>query len=248
MTEIWAHARGEGAPIANLLSSYEQAVLEAPDGLELDVHRTRDGHLVCAHDPVLYDEAGKAWDIGALDYAELSHYVDPRTTGPEGRVSRLDEVYELLRPTGMRLNIEAKNLERRYPMMAETIAASVAASGMADRIVVSAFHHRLLLDLRNHAPGLALAALYADGLIRPWDYLAGIDIQEAHPHFTSLRDKQTVVGLLEAGITIRAWTVNDSSLWYELAKFGVHAIITDFPVSARAAIGRQRELLSAQRS
>lgn len=237
MTEIWAHARAEAAQTANLLSSYAQAVIESPDGLELDVHRTRDGQLVCAHDPVLFDAAGEAWDIGALDYAELRHYVDPRAHGEQGRVPLLDEVYELLRPTDIQLNIEAKNLERRYPHMAETIAASVAASGMSERVVVSAFHHQLLLDLRAAAPGLALAALYADGLIRPWEYLAAIDIQEVHPHFTSLRDAETVAGLLEANLTIRAWTVNDEAHWRALAASGVHAIITDLPVSARAAVG-----------
>lgn len=240
MTEIWAHARGEGAPVANLLTSYAQAVLEEPDGLELDVHRTRDGQLVCAHDPVLLDAAGTAWEIGALDYAELRHYVDPRSEGPGARLSTLDEVYELLRPTGIRLNIEAKNLERRYPHMAETIAASVASSGMSDRIVVSAFHHRLLLDLRDEAPGLALAVLTADGLIRPWEYLASIGIQEVHPHFTSLVDEETVAGLLDAGITIRAWTVNDEAQWAALARSGVHAIITDLPVSARAVVDALR--------
>ena len=236
MTEIWAHARAESAPTANLLASYEQAVAEAPDGLELDVHRTRDGQLVCAHDPVLFDAAGTPWDIGALDYAQLQQYVDPRVSGPTGRVCTLAEVYELLRPTGLRLNIEAKNLERRYPRMAETIADSVKSSGMADRIVVSAFHHRLLLDLREQAPGLALAALYADGLIRPWEYLAGIGITEVHPHYTSLVDEETVAGLSAAGVTIRAWTVNDAALWRQLADSGVDAIITDLPVSARAAL------------
>ncbi|KAM9863007.1 hypothetical protein ACI1US_01148 [Leucobacter sp. BZR 635] len=236
MTEIWAHARSEHQPVANLLPSFAGAVAEGADGLELDVHRTRDGKLVCAHDPVIFDDSGRGWDIGSLDYAALADYQDPRMPGPEGRVPLLDEVYELLRPTPLRLNVEAKNLERRYPQMAETIAASVAGSGMADRVVVSAFHHRLLLDLRELSPGLALAALYADGLIRPWQYLAELDIQEVHPHFTALGDPETVAGFRAAGLTVRAWTVNDPALWAQFARDGIDAIITDLPLSARAAL------------
>lgn len=234
MTDIWAHARAEAHQTANRMRSFAGAVDERADGLELDVHRTADGHLVCAHDPVLTDAEGRTWSVGDLTYRELREFVDPRTPDDPSPVPLLDEVYDLLRPTGMKLNVEAKNLTRRYPGMAETLSRSVRSSGMTDRVVISTFHHHLLLELRDLDPSLELAALYADGLVEPWTYLNSLGIRQVHPHFSVLAEPGVLEGFARVGVSVRAWTVNDPEVWGALLDAGVDAIITDHPVTARA--------------
>ncbi|MGF3055553.1 hypothetical protein [Microbacterium sp. YY-01] len=80
------------------------------------------------------------------------------------------------------MNVEVKNLLRPYPGIVEVLLASIAQSHMSDRIVVSSFHHRLLRELREQDRQVALAALYADGLIDPWVYMERIGVSEVHPH------------------------------------------------------------------
>lgn len=235
MTEIWAHARAESISIPNRLASFAASFADGADGLELDVHRTADGKLVCAHDETLLDSAGQKWNIGDLTYAELERYVDPRADDADP-LPLLDEVYVLLRPTSMKLNIEAKNLLRPYPGMAESLRDSIIRSGMQERVVVSSFHHRLLRELTELDSSVATAALYSDGLLAPWEYLRSIGVRQVHPHFSSLREPGVIEGFRRSGIDVRAWTVNDPALWDTFVAAELDAIITDLPITAREHI------------
>lgn len=234
MTLIWAHARSTAVTAANTLESYAQAVREGADGIELDVHLTRDGHLVCLHDGEVSLPDGRTLTVRNATLAELGELVVGDTTTGPTRVPLLEEVYDLLAPTDLRLNVEVKNLVHRYPGIAERVQASVRGSGMVDRIVVSSFQHSLLTELRERDDTIQTAALYADGLIAPWTYLAGIGITEVHPHFATLQDPGVLEGFLAANMTVRVWTVDDSRLWKSYIEAGIGGIITNDPAGALA--------------
>lgn len=235
MTLIWAHARSTGITAANTLEAYAQAVREGADGIELDVHLTRDGHLVCVHDGTIPLPDGTMLSVGDATISDLAHVVvGDESTGPT-RVPLLQEVYDILAPTDVRLNVEVKNLAHRYPGIAESVRQSLRNSGMTDRIVVSSFQHSLLTELRERDPELRTAALYADGLIDPWDYFSGIGITQVHPHFAALHDPGVVEGFLAADMIVRVWTVDDPKLWARYIGAGIGGIITNDPVGAIAA-------------
>jgi glycerophosphoryl diester phosphodiesterase len=239
MTLIWAHARAESFPVENTLQAFAAAIDDGADGLEFDVHQTSDGVLVCAHDGVLKDKDGTSISVADTEYAGLRNIdVGTEETGFVG-LPRLDEVFEIYAPTDRQLNIEVKNLPRPYPGMAENVVRHAARSGMADRIVVSSFHHRLLREIQEQDASLRVAALYADGLLAPWDYLKAVGIPEAHPHYVSLSEPGEIEGYREAGIPVRAWTVDDPADWARLLEAGIDGIITDLPASAKALRDRQ---------
>lgn len=234
MTLIWAHARSTGVTAANTLESYAQAVQEGADGIELDVHLTRDGHLVCLHDGRVPLPGGKILTVGDASVSDLAQIVvGDETTGPT-RVPLLEEVYDLLAPTGLQLNVEVKNLLHRYPGITERIERSLRGSGMRDRIVVSSFQHSLLTELRERDGRIQTAALYADGLIDPWAYFSRIGITQVHPHFATLQDPGVLEGLHEAEMTLRVWTVDDPRLWERFITADIGGIITNDPAGALA--------------
>lgn len=233
MTRIWAHARSERISASNTLEAFEAAIEEGADGLEFDVHQTADGVLVCAHDAVLRDAQGAPVRIGDHTFAQLQALdVGDETTGP-ARVPRLDEVHDLYAPTDRLLNIEVKNLPSPYPGIAQNVIDHVARSGMADRIVVSSFHHRLLREIQQIEPTVSVAALYSAGLLEPWRYLEGVGIREAHPQYPSLYEPGEIEGYAQAGIPVRAWTVDDPEAWRHFLDAGIDGIITNLPASAR---------------
>lgn len=236
MTRIWAHARSEHISASNTLEAFEAALADGAEGLEFDVHQTADGVLVCAHDAVLPDADGAPVRIGEHTFAQL-HALDvgDETTGP-ARIPRLDEVHELYAPTDRLLNIEVKNLPPySYPGIAENVVDHVARSRMAERIVVSSFHHRLLREIQQIEPSVDVAALYAPGLFEPWRYLEAIGIRQAHPHYASLFEPGEIEGYAEAGIPVRAWTVDDPQAWRRFLDAGIDGIITNLPASALKA-------------
>lgn len=242
MTLIWAHARSSALTAFNTLESYAQAVAEGADGLELDVHLTGDGHLVCCHDGHLPLPDGTTLTVGSATVEDLARVeVGDATTGPT-RIPLLRDVYELLGPTGMQLNVEVKNLVHRYPGIAEQLRRSLRESGMIERITVSSFQHSLLTELQQHDSAIQTAALYADGLIEPWTYFTSIGISQVHPHFSTLLDPGVLDRLLDENFVVRAWTVDDPALWAQYVAEGMSGIITNDPVGALAA----RDALAAQ--
>lgn len=64
--------RGGGGPLENTLEAFADAVALGYRHLETDVHATRDGVLVVAHDPTLARVAGDPRAIVDLTLADLA--------------------------------------------------------------------------------------------------------------------------------------------------------------------------------
>ncbi|WIY82015.1 glycerophosphodiester phosphodiesterase family protein [Propionimicrobium sp. PCR01-08-3] len=233
MTLIWAHARSEKITASNTLEAFEAAIEDGADGLEFDVHQSSDGVLVCAHDGTLEGPGGEKKVIAETSYADLRKLdVGDASTGV-ARIPRLDEVFELFAPTDRLLNVELKNLPPVYPGYARNVLQHIAASGMAERIVISSFDHRLLREIQQLDASIQVAALYPDGMLEPWTYLKAVGIPQAHPHFTQLLEPGgEVFRYQQVGIPVRAWTVDDPQVWRDLIAQGIDGIITNSPASA----------------
>src|SRR5690606_40107102 len=94
-------ARAEGPE--NTLAAIRLALEKGADGFELDVHRTRDGHLVVCHDETVDRTTDGTGAIGAMTLAELKRldagrWFDERFAGE--RIPTLDEVWALAEEAG----------------------------------------------------------------------------------------------------------------------------------------------------
>lgn len=235
MALIWAHARSEKITASNTLEAFAAAIDDGADGLEFDVHQSSDDVLVCAHDGALPGPNGEKVVIADASYAELQKLdVGDASTGI-ARIPRLDEVFELYAPTGRLLNIELKNLPPVYPGYARNVVQHVERSGMADRIVISSFDHRLLREIQQLDTSIEVAALFPDGLLEPWTYLRAVGIPQAHPEFGQLLvPGGEIAHYQQAGIPVRAWTVDNPRIWQRFIDEKIDGIITNLPASARA--------------
>ena len=66
-----AHRGGAGEGYENTLTAFRRAVSAGADMLELDVHLTRDGRVVVAHDQHLLRLTGLSQNIREVEYGEL---------------------------------------------------------------------------------------------------------------------------------------------------------------------------------
>ena len=111
MTMVWAHRGASGYAPENTLPAFEMALEQGADGIELDVHLSRDDAVVVIHDETLERTTdGTGWvadrsldDLKAMD----------ASFGREGfagtRIPTLDEVLALVADAGVAVNIELKN-------------------------------------------------------------------------------------------------------------------------------------------
>ena len=133
----------------NTLAAFEYAFESGLDGVEFDVQRTRDGHLVLHHD---YELDGKRIDSLTL---EEVHTLDER-------VPELEQLFTLAkRYPGTLLNVELKSESTGTDGLERDAVAAIRASGLADRVIVSSFNPVSLARVRLRAPELRTGLLYA---------------------------------------------------------------------------------------
>lgn len=130
-----AHRGGASERPENTLAAFENAVKVGAQMLELDVHLTRDGHVVVLHDEDLARVTGKQEKIQDLrleDLPKLLRNLPPSVFDPEGKSVQFDQDCSIptLREVFQRfpnvwVNIDVKSRER-VPEIVDKVAELVA--------------------------------------------------------------------------------------------------------------------------
>ena len=148
-------------------------------GMEFDVHPSADGELFVIHDATLDRTAEGTGPVAAHRAAELAA---TRLRGTAEGIPTLDEVLDILAPTGLELHVELKaDAEGRpYPGLERQVAAHVARRGLADRCVLTSFWLPVLAELRRVVPdGRLLASIDARSVEKQGGLDAVLDELEA---------------------------------------------------------------------
>jgi glycerophosphoryl diester phosphodiesterase len=224
MIEIIAHRGASGEQLENSRAAFEAAIDQDADGVELDIHRTRDGQVVVHHDFHIRDHTGRLLAIADLSAEELGTL---RLSNGE-TVPTLDEVLDLTHARVVAyIEVKGTGLEQELVACLERHPEA--------RIAVHSFDHRIAARIRDLRPSTSIGLLSAsypvslDGFIGPvkpnalWQQSILID-----------EDLVRAAGAL--GARVIAWTENDPVHARQLIRAGVSAICTDTPGKMRAAL------------
>ncbi|MDO5678288.1 MAG: glycerophosphodiester phosphodiesterase [Propionibacteriaceae bacterium] len=231
MTAIWAHRGASAYAPENTMPAFELALKMGSDGLELDVQRTKDGHLVVIHDETINRTSngfGKVVDqtLDELRGADFSHGFPGRRNT---KIPLLRDVFDLVKGTDAMVNVELKNSIELYPGIEDDALKLAKDAGVLDQTLFSSFNHYGLANLRGKVSPQHIALLFADGLYEPWQYAHWFGAGVVHPNYLALRHPEFVWLCHERNVKVNVWTVNkdEDALW--LAGMGVDGIITNFP-------------------
>ena len=241
-TLVWAHRGASGYAPENTLEAFEKAVTMKADGVELDVQLTADGKVVVAHDETIDRVSSGSGRI--LDYtlAQLKELRFNRTH-PEyadAKIPTLREVYELLAPTGLTVNVELKTGVYRYPGIEQACIRIAEDAGMQDRVIYSSFRHESVMRLREFLPTARIGFLYADGWLEPVEYCRRWKADALHPDENTV-DRELAQRCLQEEIELNIWTVNREESMRRLADWGAHALITNYPDIARRVVDNKEQ-------
>lgn len=241
---VWAHRGASAYRPENTLGAFSLAAAQGADGVELDVQLTKDGELVVIHDETIDRVSSGKGYVKDYTLKELKGFRFNRNhpeCGDEGslRIPTLREVYELLRPLGMTVNVELKTGIVQYEGIEEKALALAAEMEMEDRVIYSSFYHPSLLEIKKRKPDALTGLLYSDGWIDAASYGRDTVMADAlHPALYHMQDE----GLMEEarfhGLKVHVWTVNEESHMEMLMKMGVDAIITNHPDVCRKVVDR----------
>jgi glycerophosphoryl diester phosphodiesterase len=235
--KIYAHRGASGYAPENTLEAFQLAIDHRADGVELDVHLTRDKQLIVVHDERIERVSDGNGLVAMMSLKDIKKYLFNKTH-PEYREARaptLEEVFELLAPTEMKVNIELKNSRIPYEGMEELCMELVEKTGMGERVIYSSFNHHSMAYIKRLNPSAVCGLLYDCCLKNPAGYMKKVGADALHPHFSDvLLNPEEYAELIQAGGLVHVWTVNDDRDMRKVMDTGVHILITNYPDRAVA--------------
>ncbi|MCZ7532324.1 MAG: glycerophosphodiester phosphodiesterase [Acidimicrobiia bacterium] len=229
---VYAH-RGDSAHAHdNSIEAFTLAIEAGADGIETDVRRSSDGHLILSHDATHPT-------LGALSKCTLDEIRDM-----DDRIPTLREGLSVI-PRTTFVNVEIKNhrmepgFDAKRTIVDETIA-ELENYDDSSRILVSSFDPFAVGRARQIAPAVATGLLVTGhmllGVATRWARRAGhktVNLAASH----LVEDPRGVVNMAEArGLGVVAWTIDDPNEIERLFRHGVIAIVTNDPGAGRAVV------------
>jgi len=250
---VIAHRGGAKLWPEETMLAFENAVKAGADVLELDVHATEDGVVICMHDAEVdrtTDGTGLVKEktfaeIEALDAGAKFEDGDGQTPykGKGLKVATLQEVLGAF--PEMPFSIEIKQVE---PSIVDAVIAIIEAAGVSGQTVVASFDGATLDDVRAKRPELA-TSLSAPEIIDVLqvteatlaDYTLPAPVFQA-PIDAITEERMRVLQGLE--MRVHVWTVDDREDMERMWNLGVHGIMSDDPVllkTVTAELGRDSD-------
>lgn len=223
----------------NTLPAFKKSIQLLADGVETDVHMTKDGVPVICHNYTINDTSNGMGTIASYTLEDLKKfdfgaYYSSTFRGTE--IPTLDEFLELIASS----DIEIMNIELKKPRANETdivkkTIAAVKAHGLFDRLLISSFSSTLLTEAKKLDPRCKTGYLYSPNnfyspfqLLNPIGFAKKIGADALHP--MDIYVGPLYVKMAHAqGIKVNVWTVNSDFAIKRLIKCGVDGIITDCP-------------------
>ncbi|MTV82587.1 glycerophosphodiester phosphodiesterase [Secundilactobacillus folii] len=212
-TLIFGH---RGIPVKfpeNSLQGFRYAIEHNVEGLEFDVHLTRDQVPVIIHDEKINRTTNGKGRVCDFDYEELATF----SLSNGESVPKLDDFLTLVGKADIILNLEFKTDQIHYPGIEQIVLAQVSRFNLRHPVIYSSFNLeslricQLIDDSQNYC-------YLADHSIRhPLQFL-----QEEHLNGLHLHRAQNEDGLVE-----RIWTVNNEKRMLKLFSRKVDGIFTD---------------------
>jgi len=241
-TLVFGHRGAAGHAPENTLISFSKALEMGCDGIELDVHLSKDNEIIVCHDERVdrtTDGIGFIKDLSTKEIKSLDAGKWYRGDYHGQSIPTLEEVIELIGDKNIMINIELKSGPIIYKGIEERVVEFINKYGLKDRVIVSSFNHYSLYAIKQFDNGIKTGALYMAGLYNPWEYASIMKADAIHPYFFSV-NADIVKGCIEKGIMVNPYTVNDEKYLSLMAQMGVSGIITDFPDIARKIVDQMQ--------
>ena len=245
---MFAHRGGAKLSPENTLTAFDRGLGLGADGIECDVHLSRDGVPMVIHDGTLDRTTDRSGPVRALTAAELArvdagfHFTDNGSFPFRGLGIGVPTLEELLRRHHTRTIIELKDGEAD---LARAVAAVIRRTDAVERVCVGSYHRRALEVLRADAPEIATSASEPEArktLYRSWFHLPPLG---ARPYIAfqvperagrlKVVSRSFINQVHAEHAAIQVWVIDGSDDVKRLFTWGVDGVISDRPDIALAA-------------
>lgn len=220
----------------NTMPAFELAASENLKWIELDVHQTSDGVIVCNHDSTIKRVTGRNLAIHDVTYEDLSKIeLGPWMPGEYEHVHicTLREALELAKENDMNVQVELKGhpADKNFE---ENVIKVINETGMHDNVMIISQDASRLMRVMEIDPTITkgYCMVIAVGDLNEIEYTDNITIEETYV------TPELVRAMHEKGIKVFCWTVDlDDTVQY-LVSCDVDVIGTDNPMLINNALDK----------
>ena len=233
---VCAHRRDNVNAPENTMPAFELAASENLKWIELDVHQTSDGVIVCNHDSTIKRVTGRNLAIHDVTYEDLSKIeLGPWMPGEYEHVHicTLREALELANENDMNVQVELKGHPDDKDFE-ENVISVINETGMHDNVMIIAQDASRLMRVMEIDPTITkgYCMVIAVGDLNDIEYTDNITIEETYV------TPELVRAMHEKGIKVFCWTVDlDDTVQY-LVSCDVDVIGTDNPMLINNALDK----------
>lgn len=254
---VYAHRGGAALRPENTVAAFDHGLSMGADGLELDVHLSRDGVVVVHHDATLERTSsgrGRVTDHTSDELArtDVGYWFRPVDAPAIGRGGARELPADAFPFRGHDMGVPTlRSILQRYPDVPLIIELKVndgelgrrtvdvvRETGSVDRVALGSFYRRPLRAARAYEPRIRTGAAALEtrwALYRSWvgwplgpaEYREFQVPERSGP--TSIISPRFIRHAHRAGFPVKVWTVNDAADMRRLLDWGADALITDRP-------------------
>lgn len=216
---IVGHRGAKNEAPENTFLSFKTALKAGVTGIEVDVHKTADDHLVVIHDSTVNrttNGKGPVADYQLKDLLKLD-------AGQGEKIPLLEDVLQFCIKNNTYLFIESK-----VPFIEDKIAELIKKHNAYEKACVICFYHQFLKNIKKIDNQIKTGCLIECAPIDPVAMVKNADsdfvsisIKTINPDFVSQ--------CKEAGLEICAWNANSLLKFEKMKQLGVDFICTDNP-------------------
>lgn len=207
----------------NTLMAFYAGLDMGANGIETDVHKTRDGVLVLFHDDTLLRVTGQEGAVGDYTYEELQRFTVRHENGREDKIPTLENFLRCFGWRELHFAIELKD-----KCVEKEVAEMLDRFNMREKTVVTSFSYENLQRMRACAPQYKLGYLYKPTTEDVLEKAQRIHLEQLCPK-AEIITPELVQEYKAMGYSVRAWGVKNEELMHRVIASGADGMTVNFP-------------------
>ena len=237
--KIFAHRGASQLAPENTMPAFQLAYELGAEGIETDIHLTKDLIPVLIHDKHVKrttDGIGTVQDytLQQLHQLDAGSWFSEQFAGE--RIISLEEFLQWIKPLPLTLNLELKNAKAKDHQLEHIVYDMITHYDLLERTILSTFNIDSVMYMKVLA-GIQIAFITSKKDRQLINFAKDHDIHALHIHYRLLKPR-LMRQSRRANIPIRVYTVNKRAHILSCFKLQCAAIMTDMP--NRAVYERQR--------
>ncbi len=250
---IIGHRGAAGMAPENTLVSFDKALADGADFIEIDLRESKDGEILIFHDATLERTTNGEGEVQQWSLKELKNFDAGYRFTPDGgktypfrgrkvTIPTLEEFFTTF--PKVKATIEIKEAR---PVFIERLVAGIKRFRKEEVILLATAKDEVMTEIRRQIreQDLTIATGFSYGeaaafLTWVWEKKSGSfapagEALQVPCEYEGLRliTELTLKAAHELGIEVHAWTINKAEEMVQLIQLGVDGVVTDYPARLR---------------